>query len=417
METQALPIEDRVRQAAKALQSALRGVLNATPAAWNGPNELLRILGVQASLGSRLLGALSQDDPLATLMRLPKSNGLKLVLRGAARAKAPPELIEEATRATREIENLVRFSGGQGDFDTMLAGWLPEGRMAFELRNRQAAFRAMSNLRGLAADVILSTNFVHPAADPERCDEAKLIGPVGLRRLRPGAEVQVTSTRVLEPDPTGPPDTTLDGRALDEEPASSALVEFCEPSPPRVRCVRQGLVLQRILAGNHVGPESRCTLVFGEARRNARHRHSAPDRSFAGGSETIDIPARTLILDFLIHEDVWPGCEPELRVYGFSALGPADPNNPSRDIDRQRVPESIQYLGRGVSGFGVSEVGRYVEMIRHVGAKLKWDIERFRGFRCRMPYPVYATQVCMVFKPPLASMHVPASSALRSGGA
>jgi hypothetical protein len=402
MKTLDLPIEDRVRHTANALRGAFRAVLDATPSAWNGPSDLRRVVGVEPSLGSRLLAALRMDDPLATLARLPKASGLKMLLRGAARAKVPPALIEEAASATREVESLVRFAGGQADFDAMLAGWLPETRPGFELRNRQAAFRAMSNLRGLAAEVILSCNLVHPGADAQRCDTAKLIGPVGLRRLRADADVRATSTRVIEADPSGPADTTLDGHALDSESASSALVEFCEPSPPRIRCVRQGLALHRLLDGNHVGPQSRATLVFGEMRRSALRRYGDPARRFTGGCEAIDVPAKTLILDFLVHEDVWPACEPELRVYEFGTVGPADPNDPARDIDRRRVPETVQHLGRGSSGFAISEVGRYVEMIRHVGARLNWDIERFRGFRCRMPYPVYATQVCMVFEPPLA---------------
>jgi hypothetical protein len=396
------PIEERVRGTANSLQAAFRALLDCIPGAWNGPNELRRLVGVEPSLGSRLLAALRLDDPLATLARLPKSSGLKLVLRGAVRAKIGAALIENAARATREVEGLVRFAGGQADFDAMLAGWLPEARTSFEMRNRQAAFRALSNLKGLAADVILSTNLVHPGVDPERWDTAKIIGPVGLRRLRADAEVRVASTRVLEADPSGPAEATLEGRALDAEAVSSALVEFCDPSPPRIRCVRQGLALHRLLAGNHVGPQSRSTLVFGELRRSALRRYGTPERRLAGGCESIDFPAKTLILDFLVHEDVWPGCEPELRVYEMGSMGPANPNDASRDLDRWRVPETIQHLGRGSSGFGISEVGRYLEMVRYVATKLGWDIERFRGFRCRMSYPVYATQVCMVFEPPLA---------------
>jgi hypothetical protein len=401
MDSLDLSLETRVRHTAGTVREAFRAVLDAAPAAWNGPTELRRVVGIDASLGSRLLAALRLDDPLATLARLPKLNGLKLVLRGAARAKVPAALLEEAKKATREVESLVRFAGGQADFDAMLAGWLPETRPGFEMRNRQAAFRAMSNLAGLSADVVLSCNLVHPGADPRLCDTAKLIGPVGLRRLRADVDVQVASTRILEADPSGPADMTLDGDALDARPASSALVEFCDPSPPRVRCVRQGLTLHRLLDGNHVGPQSRCTLVFGELRRSALRRFGDPARRLTGGCESIDIPAKTLILDFLVHEDVWPGCEPELRVYNYSTVGPANPNDPSRDIDRWRVPEKVQHLGRGCSGFAISEVGRYVEMVRYVGAKLGWEIERFRGFRCRMAYPVFATQVCMVFEPPL----------------
>jgi hypothetical protein len=38
-------------------------------------------------------------------------------------------------------------------------------------------------------------------------------------------------------------------------------------------------------------------------------------------------------------------------------------------------------------------------MVRHVCDQLGWDSTLFRGYRCRVDYPVYGTQVNMVFQP------------------
>ena len=62
--------------------------------------------------------------------------------------------------------------------------------------------------------------------------------------------------------------------------------------------------------------------------------------------------------------------------------------------------ETIQYLGAQSARFRATEVGCYNDMVRSVCSKLSWDSERFRGFRCRVEYPVFGAQVSMIFKPP-----------------
>jgi hypothetical protein len=76
----------------------------------------------------------------------------------------------------------------------------------------------------------------------------------------------------------------------------------------------------------------------------------------------------------------------------------ADVNDPSRDIDRMDLAESIQPLGRGISKFRVGEVPWYSDLLRLVCDKLSWDPGAFRGFRCRIDYPLYGSQVAMAFE-------------------
>lgn len=49
-----------------------------------------------------------------------------------------------------------------------------------------------------------------------------------------------------------------------------------------------------------------------------------------------------------------------------------------------------------------ADVPRYDEIVRHVFEELDWDPARFRGYRCRIDYPIYGSQVTMVFDPPEA---------------
>jgi hypothetical protein len=114
------------------------------------------------------------------------------------------------------------------------------------------------------------------------------------------------------------------------------------------------------------------------------------------------MPTQTLILDVLLHEDVWPGCEPELVVYDTVVRGVANPNDASRNFDRLDVAESIEFLGRGAANFWAAEVEDYPRLIEYACGKLGWDAEKFRGYRCRIRYPIYGSQVCMSFTPPPA---------------
>jgi hypothetical protein len=68
-------------------------------------------------------------------------------------------------------------------------------------------------------------------------------------------------------------------------------------------------------------------------------------------------------------------------------------------MDRRDVLESIQDLGTQISRFRTREVARYPEMVRFICHKLGWDSKRFRGFRCRVDFPVYGYQLAMIFQP------------------
>jgi hypothetical protein len=62
----------------------------------------------------------------------------------------------------------------------------------------------------------------------------------------------------------------------------------------------------------------------------------------------------------------------------------------------------VESLGTGVSRCRSSDIGRYSELLRTVCDKLGWDGRSFRGYRCRIDYPLYGTQVAMAWDQPQA---------------
>src|SRR5690606_3194747 len=163
-------------------------------------------------------------------------------------------------------------------------------------------------------------------------------------------------------------------------------LEFCQPTPPQIRCVREDSLLHRVIESPLIGRQASSTVIFGEKKSASLPRRLSTERGRAGRFSIVAVPTPLQVYDFLLHDDVWPGADPKLLVYDNSPVGVADPNDPAHDIYRWPMSEPIQRLGREATGFGIAEVGRYTEMLRHTCDRLGWELSRFRGYRLRMRY-------------------------------
>lgn len=56
--------------------------------------------------------------------------------------------------------------------------------------------------------------------------------------------------------------------------------------------------------------------------------------------------------------------------------------------------------GRGIDRFRCEEIPRYPELLASMLERLGQDGRRFRAYRCRIAYPFYGSQACMLFTPP-----------------
>ncbi|UCF33577.1 MAG: hypothetical protein JSV78_14715, partial [Phycisphaerales bacterium] len=87
-------------------------------------------------------------------------------------------------------------------------------------------------------------------------------------------------------------------------------------------------------------------------------------------------------------------------IYDMHLRGIAAPDDPSRELDRFDIMDSIQSLGKGAARFRASEVGRHVEIVQYVCDKLGWESNRLRGYRVRVQYPLFSAQYCIAFDAP-----------------
>lgn len=395
------PLEHQLSQAAAELRRAISAVVNRLPVRAKKPAEFQRVLKLDRSLSSRILRAIQLDDPLASLHRMPGPHGIRLLLRAAGKCADIHDLIERAENALDEVEHLVHTELGEWKaLEVAISGWLPDSREQFELNNRQAAFKAMSNIRGVTADAEISITLIHPSgADKPWLDRAGITGICRMKRLRPGTPMGLLHGSSIAP-PAHTQRLSLEGQPIDPLHGAPLLREFCPSSTPQFEVRVEGDMVHYVLLGDRVGVGSMVDLYFADVMRDRYPVNDSVSPRPATPGAVIDIPVKTLIVDVLVHEDVWQSVKPELRMYDTAGRGIANPTDSSRDMDRIDTLESIQNMGTNGSRFRTKEVAHYLDMVRHVCKKLGWESDRFRGYRCRVEYPVYGTQVSMVFEPP-----------------
>lgn len=395
-------IEAKIGRVVQRLTTELQGVLETLPGSPHRPQELAKLLGVNKTLSSRVLGALRTGDPLAAAHVIPGPEGLRTVLKAAAKKGARRASTSAAEEAVAAFDRLIRRdAGSRAALDAIISDSLPHAREKFELANKQAMFKAAANLKGVMAEIRLSTFLLHPSDDEERLDHVLINGSLGLRRLRPNAVIRFTSTILGKQE--GHAQVTLDGVSVDN--ARSLLLEpFCSSPVPQLQTRTEGNHVHYVVVGNGIGPASAVDLVLAELNRPCgyRYQHQDEKRRTSGPGAEVHVPVRTLIFDALVHEEIWPGPDPDLRIYDTTVRGTANPNDHSRDIDLLDLAESIQFLGRGTGKCRAVEIPNYIEMLNHVCAKLGWDPSSFRAYRCRIQYPFYGSQVSMAFEPPEA---------------
>lgn len=393
-------LEDRAQAVGSDLARALRAVLEPLPEAGQGPQALARALGVDKVLTSRVLKALAQRDPIAVLHCAPGPEPLRRVVR-AAQARGATEVASfAAERSIQAFEALIRVDAGdRGALGAMLSAWLPEARAEFELRWKQAAYRAVAQLKGASMATNLSTAFLAPSADPERLDVVWVNSFLGLGRLRPGAPVRFTSRRLGDAATARRP-VTLEGTPV-EGLDGLRLDRFCAASPAPIAVERVGDVVHYVLGPTGFGPTATFDLVHAEVNR-AELPRSVPRGSGRRGYVYADIavPTELLVFDVFVHQAVYSGAEPELVLYDTAIGGIADVNDRARDFDRLDLLERVAPLGRGTGQVRAAESPRYADLVRHVHERMGWVADEFRGYRVRIEYPVYGAEVALAFRAP-----------------
>jgi hypothetical protein len=373
------------------LAESLRRLMAAVPGAPHRPTTLARRLGLSRVIVSRILNSLERPTPIEFLYDLPGPESLRAILRAAAEQDVDAPVADAAGRAIDRFDRLIRDDfGTRAALEALLSTRYPRTRERFNASSRHEVFSGMSRLIGVQADVWVTTMLFHPTRNSrDQLDVAAIHGALALRYLRPGASAYFrfgTGTAVAEPS----------------ELQSFDLRQYYRNAAGVLRDDVSGDEKVHILVEHPVGRQSLIDVMVADYRRSAMPRFSAPvPRNKRGATVLPDVPVKMLAFDVLLHHDVFPGAQPELVVYNACLRGPAGVNDPRRDLDRMPVQLQLESLGSGVASFHSDDIPNYVAMLTELCRRLEWDPASFRGWRCRVQYPVYGWQTFMTFDGPL----------------
>lgn len=391
-------LETRINDAGEALLKSFVRVIDQLPGGDSGPQRLSKELGIDKVLASRMLKAVRAPDAMSVVHRVPGPEPMRRVIKASAKHGVNPDDIKGAVEAIDRFEALIRTEiGDRSALEAILSTWVPEARREFELRRKQSAFRAMSQLKGAQAEVYAECAIFWPSPDSEHIDIVWIKSVSGLQRLRPGMRVKFTSHRKVEEGSTRQT-YTITGKPV-ENVDSATLEKYCSDPAPKLEVQHAGEVMHYLLEPGGFGAQSAIDLVTCEVNRGEIPRYIPTARNRkAWASSDINIPSRRMQFDVLVHKDLYTSGYPELRIYDTTIQGQADINDASRDIDQLDLLESIENLGSGLTRFGSSHVPRYRAMIGEVCETLGFDPDLLRGYRVSSDYPIYGSQTAMLFQ-------------------
>ena len=356
-------------------------------------------LNLSQSAISRLVSSVRSGDSLATLSSIPGPEALRQLVSGATKSGIARELVDRVEHAVEGLEHFLAHQvGDRGTLEAVLSDWVHESRSTFEQRHKAAAFKAMSALRGVRADMVLNCGIVHPAAaDPAVYDCIGIDALLGCRRVRPNGVLRMIGSH-LAPEGSGFQVTNLAGAPIAAMP-DMLLPGFSTIPVEHIATTHHGQFIETTVCelplgnGAERGGDLVCAQMYRGLQR-ARRGNGPPSSGVGGQAEP---PSEHFLVDALLHDDVWPGARPELRVYDTVVRGLTHPDDPSRQGDRLDLLESVQALGTGPEAFRVPEFPRYAELIREVCAQAGWDASKLRGFRCKVRHPIYGSQIGLAF--------------------
>jgi hypothetical protein len=389
------------------LRAALEPIVRRVAGNGVRPASLSRGLDIDRTLAARILRAVRSDDNVQLLHEVPAPHGLRIFLEAAARAGVEESLRDRAAESVREFERLIdEFPGGRSALDAALAAWDDGVRQRNERSAKQAIHKSMSSLLGYQADVMLATVMIQPSATGGMCDAAYVLGKYGVRRLRASAPITVFGRRsiVTETDATDNIRVeTLDGAPAPDEADAYLLKDFCTRPCPSLGLCRLDSLFLYTLPEDQPAVNTPVTLVSAQVVRNSFLRYRTDTVRQQWESHIPRFPCKVLLADFFLHDDVFSSAAPFLTstLHGL-AVGPKRADEPSFQLDKVDLSAPIQSLGHGLSGAASRDVPRYTDMLSNVFRRTGWDADRFRGYRCRIQYPVPLVSLTFWFDLPPA---------------
>lgn len=395
-------LREAVVEVAGRLQASFVRVLSGQGGGTLSASVVSQRLGLERSLCRRLISAVGETNPFLVMHRMPGVHGLRGTLQAAAKHGVSAFLIREAERVVNDFAQLIANAGGsQEKLNSVLSDEVPAMRRTTELRSRAAVYKGMLDLYGHSTDVIVLLKAMQPSErNPGTVDMLRVLGYFGIRKLRRMPPVVLLSATRCVP---GMEEKVV---TLNNKPVNGAteilLTRFCSQPLPQLDVYRdQDGCDALVFDGNVLTRGEPSTIVLGLQLKEGCRVFATPevDKELIG--YTVSEPAKLLVMDCLVRDDLWRGVKPCIEIHRTGYRGGVEPENyDERLFDRLEHLETLQTLDRGLSGIDIDEVPQYRQIIASVLGTAGWEAERFSGYRSRVIYPVLERQMAFLFDLP-----------------
>lgn len=365
------------------------------------PVRLMRRIGLDKTLASRLVQATRAGSDSQFLHAAPSPTGLRILLERSA-GQADDALRRAAAAAVDRFEVLLdTLPGGRQALDALLGATSASIRRKREHVARQASFKAVSFLFGHYCETLVTTLVIVPSATPGRVDLLELHRRIGLRRLTPSVPVPLLSLIAHAPA-AAPADapcvTDLKGDAQTRRPEDFLIAAASSAPLPALRVVDEGAMVSFVL---EPAPPSRTPQRLTSAIRVLRAADVVPAEAFAVVRRyMLHTPCSTLVRDIFLAEGLWPGARLQVGFYLPGPTGSPDVLlEPGLAHHRQvHLTCHVEHLPPGPPDHDLRDVPDQTQTLRDVLARLGLDGLAFRGWRCAMAYPVPLVEMQIAFR-------------------
>lgn len=388
-------------EAADALRRALRPLLDVLAGTPPRPVRLVRGLGLDKSLASRLVQAAQAPDDAEFLHRLPSPTGLRMLAersRGVAEALAWLPDFEQAVERFDRL--LAALPGGRQALDARLGAASPAIRGRREHMARQASFKAVSFLFGHYCETLSTSLILFPSADGQRVDAIEVHRRLGLGRITPGALLPLLSLHT-PPDPQvlGPAGgvTPVDGGPSGAGSADDArryfIPEGCSGPLPPLEVEHEGHANTFLLGPQAAALPERLTTAVRMGGVQPLH----PRGPVVVRSYMLHTPCHRLVREIYLAEGLWPDAAPQVGFYlpgpSGSVLSAPTPGRPH--YRRLHLNAPIEALPGGPGA--LAEVPDHPAVLAAVLRRAGLGGLKLRGWRCETPYPVPLVEMQLGF--------------------
>jgi hypothetical protein len=393
---------------AAGLREALVPLLDALAGQPPRPVRLMRRIGLDKSLASRLVQAVRAESDSQFLHLLPSPTGLRILIERSRNEPAAAPWLPAVERSVDAFAALLdALPGGRQALDARLGEGLSSIRERREHMARQASFKAVSFLFGHYCETLSTAIFLFPSGDGRHVDAVEVHRRLGLRRITPGTALPLLSL-YAPPAPGEEADQApqlipIEGGASGTRTASDAhryfVPEGCSLPLPTLDVEREGDSSSTFLLGAQ-SPDplpARLTTAL-RIRRAKLLNPDAPHLTVR--NYMLHTPCQRLVREIYLADGLWPDALPHIGFYlpGPTGIALAPPTPGAPHYRRLHLSAPIEQLPSGSVIAPLTGIADHASVLAAVLHRAGLDQLGFRGWRCQTPYPVPLVEMQLGFR-------------------